>query len=163
MGQANKLAIGVGAVVVGILAFKSYSVKEMSDLSQQTYLRLYGEGMYEYHAQTGKWPSTIDDLTDTSLPQRYPHWWNAQLGLAADVLVAPKELKPDPKQNGHVILCYHNKGLDAERGRIWVCWGDLRTECIAPEALQEQLNKQNSPALPAPKTVGSGGITEVQK
>ena len=102
----------------------------MSDQSQQIYLRLYGEGIYEYHALTGKWPSKIDDLARTSLPLRYPHWWKAQLGIDADAFVCPKNLKPDPKENGHVILCYHNKGLDAEMGRMWVCWGDLRTECI---------------------------------
>jgi hypothetical protein len=55
MWRTNKATIGVGAVVVaGILAYNYYDMKEMSDLSQQTYLRLYGEGIYEYHALTGK-------------------------------------------------------------------------------------------------------------
>src|ERR1700733_9926273 len=106
MWRANKATIVVGAVlVVGILAYNYYDVKEMSDLSQQTDLRLYGEGVYEYHALTGKWPSKVDDLAITSLPRRYPHWWKAQLDLEADVIVISKDLKPNPKDNGHIILC----------------------------------------------------------
>jgi hypothetical protein len=152
MWRTNKATIGVGAVLVaGMLAYNYYDMKEMSDLSQQTYLRLYGEGIYEYHALTAKWPSKVDDLAITSLPRKYPHWWKAQLALDADAIVCPKNLKPDPKENGHVILCYHNKGLDAEMGRMWVCWGDLRTECITPEALQESLNKQKNVENPAPE------------
>src|SRR6202521_1988397 len=142
MRWTNITIIGVGAVLVaGILAYNYYGVKEMSDQSQQNYLRLYGEGIYEYHALTGKWPSKIDDLARTSLPLRYPHWWKAQLGIEADIIVRPKDLKPDPKDNGQVILCYHNKGLDAEMGRMWVCWGDLRTECISLAELQESLKQ----------------------
>ena len=150
MWRANKATIGVAAaLVVGMLAYNYYHVTEMTDLSQQTYLRLCGEGIYEYHALTGNWPSKIDDLASTSLPQRYPHWWQGQLSIGADVIVRPKDLKPDPKDNGHVILLYHNKGLDAETGRIWVCWGDLRTECITAEELQEHLNKQKNVDNPA--------------
>ena len=142
MWPANKATIGLGAVVVAvIMAYNYHGVKEMNVLSQQVYLRLYGESLYEYHALTGEWPSKVDDLARTSLPLKYPHWWNAQLDVEADVIVWPKNLKPDPKDNGHVILCYHNKGLDAEMGRMWVCWGDLRTECITPEELQERLSK----------------------
>jgi hypothetical protein len=143
MCRANKATIVVGAVlVVGVLAHDYYDLRDMADLSQQSSLRLYGEGIYEYHALTGKWPSKIDDLAGTSLPRRYPHWWADQLGLDADVIVAPQDLNPDPNENGHVILCYHNKGLDAENGRMWICWGDLQTGCITLEELQEHLKKQ---------------------
>ncbi|HYV34111.1 MAG TPA: hypothetical protein VE988_00315 [Gemmataceae bacterium] len=144
MASVNKAAIGVGAVVAAVIVAYNYDdVKEMGDMSQQIYLRLYGESIYEYHALTGEWPSKVDDLAKTSLPVKYPHWWKAQLDIEADVIVWPKDLKPDPKENAHAILCYHNKGLDAEMGRMWVCWGDLRTECITPEDLQKNLNKQN--------------------
>jgi hypothetical protein len=142
MWWANKTTIFAGAVVVAvIMAYNYYHVKEMVDLSQQIYLRLYGESIYEYHALTGKWPSKVDDLARTSLPLKYPHWWKAQLEIEADVIVWPKDLKPDPKENARFILAYHNKGLDAEMGRMWVCWGDLRTEWITPEELQDNLNK----------------------
>ena len=144
MSQQRLLCIIAGAILVAVVVNLRPStgimdVAQMSDQSQQIYLRLYGEGIYEYHALTGKWPSKIDDLAKTSLPLKYPHWWKAQLGIDADAIVCPKNLKPDPKENGHVILCYHNKGLDVEMGRMWVCWGDLRTECITPEELHAHL------------------------
>jgi hypothetical protein len=142
MWRAHKATIGLGAVVVAVItAYNYHGVKEMSDQSQQIYLRLYGESIYEYHALTGKWPCRTDDLARTSLPLKNPHWWKSQLDIGADVIVWPKDLKSDPKDNGHVLLAYHNKGLDAERGRMWVCWGDLRTEWITLEELQVHLNK----------------------
>jgi hypothetical protein len=129
-------------LVLAIAAYHFFDVKEMSDLSQQTYLRLYGESIYEYHALTGKWPAKVDDLGKTSLPTKNPHWWKAQLDNEADVIVWPANLKRQPKDNRHTILCYHNKGLDAESGKIWVCWGDLRTGWITRDELQVQLNKR---------------------
>ena len=142
MWSANKVTVGLALVLVAVItAYNYYHVKEMSDLSQEIYLRLYGESIYEFHALTGRWPSKIDDLARTSLPLKNPDWWRAQLEIVADVIVWPKDLKPDPRDNGHVILCYHNKGLDAERGRMWVCWGDLRTGWITPEDLRACLNE----------------------
>jgi hypothetical protein len=149
MWWANKATIGVGAVVVAVvMAYNHYGMKEMSDQSQQNYLRLYGSSIYEYHALTGKWPTQIDDLAKTSLPKRNPHW-KAQLDIEADVIVWPKNMSPDPKENGHVILAYHNKGLDAEMGRMWVCWGDLRTGCVTPDELHDLLNKPKAVAKSA--------------
>jgi hypothetical protein len=141
MWRANKATIGLGAVVVAVITAYNYQgVKEMADQSQQIYLRLYADSIYEYHTLTGKWPSKVDDLARTSLTLTNPHW-KAQLDIEADVIVWPQDLKPDPKDNGHVILCYHNKGLDAEMGRMWVCWGNLRTECITLTELQESLKQ----------------------
>jgi hypothetical protein len=145
MRRANKPTIVVAAVlVVGIVAYNYYDVMWMSDVGSHSDMRLIGEGIYEYHAKTGKWPSKLDDLSVTSLPLTYPQWWTELLALDADAIVCPKSLKPDPKDNGHVILCYHSKGLDAERGRMWVCWGDLRTGPIPLDALQEHLTKQKN-------------------
>jgi hypothetical protein len=149
MSWATKATIGGGVVlVVVIMAYNYHTIKVLNDQTNQVYLRLYGESIYEYHALTGKWPSQIDDLARTSLPLKNPHWWKFQLDSEADVIVWPKDLKPDPKDNGHVILCYHNKGLDAEMGRMWVCWGDLRTGCITREQLQEALNQQKNVEKP---------------
>ena len=33
-----------------------------------------------------------------------------------------------PKDNARVLLAYVGGGLFNELGRVWVCWGDLRTE-----------------------------------
>ena len=57
----------------------------------------------------------------------------------AIVIVWHKNLKPDPKDNDGHILIYHNKGLIAERGQSWVCWGDLRTEYIKTDDLRAYL------------------------
>jgi hypothetical protein len=141
MRWANAATVGMAAIVaVAIAAYNAAGVKEMSDRSAQAYLRLYGESIYEYHGLTGRWPAQANDLAATSLPQRNPHWWKAQLDAGADVIVWPKHLDPDPAHNGQTILCYHAKGLDAERGRMWVCWGDLRTGCMTPEELRANLD-----------------------
>jgi type II secretory pathway pseudopilin PulG len=143
MWRVNKATIGVGAVLVAVMiVYSFYHIKDMSDQSTQNYLRLYASSIYEYHALTGKWPSKIDDLARTSLALQYPHWWKAQLDTEADVIVWPKDMKPDPKDNGRILLAYHNKGLDAEMGRMWVCWGDLRTEWITPEDLRHHLQNR---------------------
>jgi hypothetical protein len=143
MWRVNKATIGVCAVLVAMMvAYNVYHIKDMSDQSTQNYLRLYASGIYEYHALTGQWPSKIDDLTRTSLALQHPHWWKAQLDTEADVIVWPKDMKPDPKDNGRILLAYHNKGLDAEMGRMWVCWGDLRTEWITPEDLRHHLQNR---------------------
>ena len=143
MWRVNKATIGVGAVLVAVMiVYSFYHIKDMSDQSTQNYLRLYASSIYEYHALTGQWPSKIDDLARTSLPLQNPHWWKAQLDTEADVIVWPKDMKPDPKDNGRILLAYHNKGLDAEMGRMWVCWGDLRTEWITPEDLRHHLQNR---------------------
>ena len=82
-------------------------------------------------------------------PLKYPQWWADTLSLDANIIACPKNLKPDPKDNGHAILCYHAKGADAENGRMWVCWGDLRTGPITLEELNEHLNKQKNVTHPA--------------
>ena len=58
-----------------------------------------------------------------------------------ETIVIPwhKNLKADPKDNAGLILAYHNKGLYARLGRVWVCWGDLRTEYIKIEDLKAKL------------------------
>ncbi len=143
MWWVNKASIGVGGVLIAVIMSYNYYGVDRSDISYtQNYLRLYGSSIYEYHALTGNWPSKIDDLAITSLAVKYPHWWKSQLEIGAEVIVWPKDLKPDPKENARILLVYHNKGLDAELGRIWICWGDLRTGWITPEELQNKLKSK---------------------
>jgi hypothetical protein len=114
---------------------------DRSDVAHQAiriWLRLYGAAIYEYHANTGQWPSRADDLARTSLPQRFPYWRQG-VDDQAIVLVWHKDLAPDPDANAGRILAYHNKGLYARLGRIWVCRGDLRTEYIPEEDLRARL------------------------
>jgi hypothetical protein len=109
--------------------------------SIQVWLRLYGDAIYEYRSITGKPPSLIDDLARTSLPQRF-RYWRQMSDDEAIVIVWHKNLKPDPKDNAGLILAYHNKGLYAQLGRVWVCWGDLRTEYIKRDDLRAHLQRQ---------------------
>ena len=51
----------------------------------------------------------------------------------------PKDLEPDPKENAGLVLPYDNGGLFARLGRVWVCWGDLRTEYVNADDLQAKL------------------------
>src|SRR5881227_3280043 len=36
------------------------------------------------------------------------------------------------KYNADVLLTYDRGGLSDKLGRVWVCWGDLRTERLRP-------------------------------
>jgi hypothetical protein len=98
----------------------------------------------------------LADLSMTSPALIYPQWWADTLALDANIIVCPKHLKPDPKDNGHAILGYHAKGADGENGRMWVCWGDLRTGLVTLEELQEILARQKGGEKPMdPKLVGA--------
>ena len=109
----------------------------LTDISHQTiqlHLRLIGASIYEYHTKTGRWPARLDDWAETSLPRESPHW-KVMIESGADVMVWHDNLNSDPKDNAHLILAYHNKGLLAWLGRQWVCWGDLRTEYVRTRKL----------------------------
>jgi hypothetical protein len=49
------------------------------------------------------------------------------------------DLKPDPKDNASLVMTYNNAGLLSKLGRVWVCWGDLRTEYVREEELRAKL------------------------
>jgi hypothetical protein len=137
-----KWMLSVVAVAVAItLIFSRGPFSGVEDVAHETvrlHLDLFRSSIYEYHANTGKWPSQIDDLEMTSLPIKSPYWrsWFAD---DAVVIVWHKNLKPVPKDNACHILAYHNKGLIAQGGQKWVCWGDLRKEYIKTEELRAYL------------------------
>src|SRR4051812_8441269 len=58
--------------------------------------------------------AVLDDLAQTTLPQRSPVWRRA---AATFVFLWPQELKPDPKENAGVVLVYDNAGLFTKLGR----------------------------------------------
>jgi hypothetical protein len=137
-GRKIKVVVGVCvAVVVGAVLFL-YNTTDISNCSIQLQLRLLGSSVYEYHAMTGQWPTKAADLARTSLPQ-ISRYWKWELEHEVFVMAWHKTLKPDPRDNADRILAYHNKGLLAELGRVWVCWGDLRTEYIKTEDLRARL------------------------
>ena len=102
------------------------------------WLERFGSSIYEYHSKAGQWPSQTADLAKTLLPQQF-RYWKQVLDDETIVVVWHKNLKADPKDNAGLILAYHNKGLYAQLGRVWVCWGDLRTEYIKIEDLKAKL------------------------
>ena len=97
------------------------------------HLRLVCAGIYEYHSKTGRWPTRFDDLAETSLAQKVPNW--RMVEPQTIVVLWRDDLKPDPKDNAAVILAYYNKGLFSRLGRMWVCWGDLRTEYLKADEI----------------------------
>ena len=110
----------------------------MTHQAIRIWLKLFGSSIYEYHSKTGQWASQTDDLAKTSLPQQF-RYCKQMLDDETIVIVWHKNLNADPKDNSGVILAYHNKGLYARLGCVWVCWGDLRTECIKIEDLRANL------------------------
>jgi len=83
--------------------------------------------MYEYHAMTGRWPTKVEDLSHTSLPAHSYVWRQTANSI---VFLWPQNLDPEAKNNRDVALAYWKGGLFNSLGRVWVCWGDLRTEHI---------------------------------
>jgi hypothetical protein len=101
----------------------------------QVQLKLFGSAMYEYHSQTGRWPTTVDDFAKTSLPAQSRVWRQTANSI---VFLWPRELNPDPRQNGSVLFAYWRRGLFNRFGRVWVCWGDLTTKRIKSDRLREE-------------------------
>jgi hypothetical protein len=143
MGRTGKFTVAAAALLIALVVrLAPFSdVTDIAHESTQLHLRLTASSMYEYHSRTGQWPTQIEDLAKTSLPQRSPYW-RQMLAEEVNVIVWHKSLKPDPRANAGHILVYHNKGLIATRGRSWVCWGDLRTEYIPTEDLRAYLHKR---------------------
>jgi hypothetical protein len=106
--------------------------------AMQFQLKLFGSAMYECHSASGRWPTSLDDLAQTSLPHRSNVWRQTANTM---VFLWPQDLKADPKENAGVLLAYHNAGLFNKVGRVWVCWGDLRTEHMPERDLRTRLPK----------------------
>jgi hypothetical protein len=98
------------------------------------HLQLVCAGIYESHSKTGRWPERFEDLADTTLAHRVPNW--RMVESQTIVVLWRADLKPDPKDNARVILAYYNKGLFSKLGRMWVCWGDLRTEYLKADEVR---------------------------
>jgi hypothetical protein len=129
---------GMVAVTLVVVRGPSSGVRDVAHEAVRLHLSFFGASIYEYHATTGKWPTQIADLAKTSLPIKSPYWASWFIDDAI-VIVWHRNLKPDPRDNAAQILAYHNKGLIAEQGQSWVCWGDLRTEYITTDDLRAYL------------------------
>jgi hypothetical protein len=107
-------------------------------LSMQYTLKVYGQAIYEHHDKTGQWPQRAEDLAGTSLVQVLPHWRET---ASLIVLVPHADLKSDPRQNASVIIAFYRGGLFSKLGRVWVCWGDLRTGYVPVAVLSPERPK----------------------
>ena len=147
MGWANKATIAAGVLLVAVvMAYVYDGVDLRSDISfTQNYLRLYGSSIYGSATPSpGSEPTKLTISRGLPLARRNirtggkstRHWGGCHR-------VAQRLTKPDSKENARSSHSCpkHNKGLDAEMGRMWVCWGDLRTECITPEELRSTFTK----------------------
>ena len=132
---AGVAALGIAASCVGFV-WDYFDRSSIPHVAIQYWLKTFGESIYEYESKTGRWPAGVDDLGETTLPVRFPLWRETAKNV---VFLWPKELNAESKENGGVILAYYNGGLLSKMGRVWVCWGDLRTEYFPEKDLKTYL------------------------
>src|SRR6266545_4477390 len=84
----------------------------------------------------------MHDLAATSLPQTSPYW-RSLIDNGSVAVVWDNDLKPDPKDNASLVMTYNNAGLFSKLGRVWVCWGDLRTDYVKEEVLHSKVKSQS--------------------
>lgn len=139
MSRFSIILTAAGLLVMAFVAgfaWDYFSGDSIPHVAIRNQLTLFGTSIYEFHSRTGRWPSRLDDLAETSLPQRNPSW---RASAEPVVILWRGDLKPDPKDNARVILAYHNAGLFSQFGNTWVLWGDLHTEFIKRSTLPELL------------------------
>ena len=144
-GAVIFVAISVVALLVGIYWYY-FSHDSIPHQTIRLHLRLAASSIYEFHNRTGRWPTAADDLATTSLPQISPYW-KTLIENGTVAIVWRTDLKPDPSDNGAAVLTYNSAGLFPKMGRIWVCWGDLRTEYVNEENLRANLPRSPSNRL----------------
>lgn len=119
------------------VAWEYFDTNSPANLAMQVQLRMFGNAIYEYHAQTGGWPTKLDDLAQTSLPAKSYVWRQTATTI---VFLWPQNLNSEAKDNARVLLAYWNGGLYNKLGRVWVCWGDLHTEHLKHSHLRTLLS-----------------------
>lgn len=135
--RAILAALAIVAFCIGVYWYY-FSHDSIPHQTIRLHLRLTASSIYEFRNKTGLWPRTADDLASTSLPQISPHW-KTLIDNGNVAIVWRTDLKPDPKDNAALVMTYNRAGLFPKMGRVWVCWGDLRTEYIKEEELRATL------------------------
>ena len=124
------------------VAWDYFDLNSPANLAVRAQLTLFGTAMYEYHASTGHWPSAVDDFAQTMLPARSGVWRQTSTAM---VFLWPQKLNPEPKDNAKVLLAYWNAGLYNRVGKVWVCWGDLRTQRMDKSELRKRITAERDP------------------
>ena len=135
-------ALGVAAIVIGI-AWDYFNRDSIPHEAIRLHLKFTAASIYEFHNTAGRWPKSADDLAFTSLPERSPYWRNL-IENGSVAIIWRSDLKPNPKDNAGLVLTYNNVGFFSKLGRVWVCWGDLRTEYVKEEELRAKLASSRS-------------------
>ena len=133
---------GLVVAFLGAIYWHYFSRASIPHEAIQLHLRLTASSIYEFHKATGRWPKVADDLASTSLAQTSPYW-RTLIDNGSVAVVWDNDLKPDPKDNSSLVMTYNNAGLFSKLRRVWVCWGDLRTEYMKEELLRSQLKNQS--------------------
>jgi hypothetical protein len=129
----------IAAIVLcwlGRVTYDYFDPNGPANLAMQAQLKMFGNAIYEYHSRLARWPSTIDDFAQTSVPMR-SHGWRQTANTI--VFLWRQDLKPKPEDNSGVLLAYWRGGLYNRFGRVWVCWGDLHTEHLKQSELTSAL------------------------
>jgi hypothetical protein len=124
-------ALAIAALAFGF-AWDYLDRDSIPHQSIQYALKEFGQAIYQYHQKTGAWPQRCEDFAGTELPQALRYW--RQMATVM-VIVPHAELKDDPMENRTAVIAYYRGGLYSKMGRVWVCWGDLRTEYVTVEEL----------------------------
>ncbi len=135
-------ALGIAAVTIGIV-WDYFNRDSIPHEAIRLHLKLTAASIYEFHHMAGRWPKSADDLALTSLPQRSPYW-RTLIENGSVVVAWRSDLRPDPKDNAGLVLTYNNTGLFSKLGRVWICWGDLRTEYLNEKELRARLADSRS-------------------
>ena len=133
---------GFGVAFLVAICWHYFSRARIPHEAIRLHLRLTASSIYEFHKATGRWPKVADDLASTSLAQTSPYW-RTLIDNGSVAVVWDNDLKPDPKDNSSLVMTYNNAGLFSKLRRVWVCWGDLRTEYMKEELLRSQLKSQS--------------------
>ena len=77
MSFKSKVFAGIAAVVLlwfGQVVSDYLDPGSIAHQAMQYQLKLFGSAMYDYHSASGLWPTGLEDLAKTSLPQRSQVW-----------------------------------------------------------------------------------------
>ena len=118
---------GGSLALVGVVALAMYNLSGIGHSTVQLIPLEDGPMAFQSGRSGGDFPAAAESVLE------------ANAGQGTFVVVWHSDLKPEPNDNAGVVLVYHDEGLLARLGRVWVCWADLRTEYIKAEELQRRL------------------------
>src|SRR5436305_13181872 len=102
MSAGSKLLCSVALLVLVWVLRAGWDYLDKGSVAHQAMqiqLKLFGAAIYDYHSSTGRWPTSVDDLAQTSLPRRSYVWRQTARTLT---LLWPKDLNADPKKNANI-------------------------------------------------------------